>query len=238
MNQLRPYVLFLFVLTILIGACRHDPDAVENTNNAGGGPDTLIIINPDPCNSDSVYFVNTIQPLLASMCATEDCHDAVYPQEGVQLTDYTHIMEQVEPYDITGSDLWDKGIFDADEPMPPADAPQLTQEEINLIAQWINQGARNNSCQEDCNPEEFSYSQNLAPMIDLYCVGCHAGINPSGGFALGTYEQLVNTVESTNFMDVLNGSNGLPVMPPNTTGLPDCYKSQFQSWIDAGMPNN
>jgi hypothetical protein len=242
-------ILFSIFVVLLLAAstqsCKHHPDGFDintddNGNNGGGGPDTLVIENPHPCDQDSVYFTNTIQPLLNSMCAVPECHDAITAEDGVNLTNYQNIMNQVDPFDLDGSDLWDKGIMDPDEPMPPADSPQLTQEEINLIEDWIMQGALNNSCQEDCDPLAFSYSVNLAPIIDGFCDGCHGGANPEAGFALGTHAQLVYMVENaTNgFMNCLNNTNGAPIMPPNTLGLPDCYKQQFQNWIDAGMPNN
>jgi hypothetical protein len=237
--------IIIFASTLCIGfafeACKHHPEIIDDNGGNGGGnggTDTLIIENPDPCSPDTTYFVNTIQPLLNSMCAVPECHDAITAEDGVMLTDYAHIMQQVEPNDLNSSDLWDKGIMDENDPMPPAGSPQLTQDQINEIAQWINQGAQNNSCQEDCDPTAFSYSQSLAPIIDLYCDGCHGGNNPSGGFTLGTHAQLVNMVQNSNFMDALNGASGTPIMPPQTTGLPDCYKQQFQLWIDAGMPNN
>jgi hypothetical protein len=237
-------IRFFFVAFIigLVGACKHQPELSEdnNTNNGGGGIDTLVVVNPDPCHQDSVYFSNTIQPLLNSMCAVPECHDAITAQDGVVLSDYSGIMQQVAPFDLNSSDLWDKGIMDENDPMPPADSPQLTSEQIAQVQTWILQGALNNSCQEDCDPLASSYSVNLAPIIDVFCDGCHGGSNPEAGFALGTHGQLVSMIENStnNFMDCLNNVNGAPIMPPNTLGLPDCYKQQFQNWINAGMPNN
>lgn len=237
--------LFLYLiatcafLAFTLDACKHHPDLLDDNNGGGnGGTDTLIVVNPDPCDPDSVYFVNTIQPLLNSMCAVPECHDAITAEDNVILTDYAHIMQQVEPNDLNSSDLWDKGIMDNNDPMPPPGSPQLSQEQIDDIAEWINEGAQNNSCQEECDPAAFSYSVNLAPIIDLFCDGCHGGNNPSGGFALGTHGQLVSMVQNSDFMNALHGTGGTPIMPPNTTGLPDCYKQQFQNWINAGMPNN
>ena len=61
-------------------ACKHHPEIIDDNGGNGdgnGGPDTLIIENPDPCDPDTAYFVNTIQPLLNSMCAVPECHDAI-----------------------------------------------------------------------------------------------------------------------------------------------------------------
>jgi hypothetical protein len=58
-------------------ACKHHPTIIDDNDDNGNGPDTLIVVNPDPCDPDTAYFVNTIQPLLNSMCAVPECHDAI-----------------------------------------------------------------------------------------------------------------------------------------------------------------
>ncbi|MFM7104497.1 MAG: hypothetical protein ACKOW8_03175 [Flavobacteriales bacterium] len=122
--------------------------------------------------------------------------------------------------------------------MPPYGEHQLSVEEKDLIRQWILQGAKNNSCQAGCNPGDSTYTNNLAPIIELYCVGCHGGSNPDDGISMENITELRSAVNNNPFIDALNGTNGIELMPPNSTGLPDCYKEQFQNWINAGMPDN
>jgi uncharacterized membrane protein len=235
----------LFILLALAVACRHHPEDVQIVDDNGGGngtvnpPDTIIVINPDPCDPDTVYFTNTIAPLLNAMCASDSCHDAVDPEEEVQLTDYTHIMEEVDAGDPDNSRLY-RAITedDDDERMPPINSPQLTNEEILLIETWIAQGARNNSCQPDCNPDDFSFSSNIQPVVSAYCEGCHGGSSPSGDLALETYDQIKTIALDGRLMDALYGTNNVTLMPDNTTGLPECNISNFQNWVDAGAPNN
>ncbi len=235
----------LFAMLALAVACRHHPEEVEIVNNNGDGngtvnpPDTIIVINPDPCDPDSVYFANTIAPLLNSMCATEDCHDAVDPEEEVQLTDYAHIMEEITAGNPGNSNIYEAITEDnVDNRMPPADSPQLTSEQILQIQTWIAQGAQNNSCQADCNPDDFSFATNIEPVVSAYCAGCHGGSSPDADLLLETYDQIKTIALDGRLMDALYGTNNATLMPDNTTGLPECNISNFQNWVDAGAPNN
>ena len=179
---IRVAIIFLLSLTF-IESCRHEPEDLQSYNaeqedegddeDSSTPIDTIVLINPHPCDSDSVYFTNTILPLITSYCATSDCHDAVNPEQNLNLTDYSHIRAHVQPGSLNGSAIWLEGIQNTAEPMPPYGEPQLTAEQMNLIRQWILQGAKNNSCQADCNPADSSYTNNLSPIIELYCAGCH-----------------------------------------------------------------
>jgi len=74
--------------------------------------------------------------------------------------------------------------------------------------------------------------------VQLHCQGCHSGSQPDGGISLTNYTEVKTVADNGLLMSALNGTNGSPLMPYNTLGLPDCYKSQFQTWVDAGAPNN
>jgi hypothetical protein len=244
---IRVAIIFLLSL-IFIESCKHEPEDLQSNHaeqedegddeDSSTPIDTIVLINPHPCDSDSVYFTNTILPLITSYCATSDCHDAINPEQNLNLTDYSHIRAHVQPGSLNGSAIWLEGIQNTAEPMPPYGEPQLTVEQKNLIRQWILQGAKNNSCQADCNPGDSSYTNNLAPIIELYCAGCHGGSNPSDGISMENITELRSAVNNNQFIDALSGTNGVELMPPNSTGLPDCYKEQFQNWINAGMPDN
>jgi Planctomycete cytochrome C len=239
------YVFTLATVIALVAACKHHPDVqdvIGNNGNNGGGnvnpPDTIEIINTDPCDPDSVYFTNTILPLINSHCATEDCHDAISHREGVRLYDYTHIMQQVTPGSPNNSDLWDSMNENGEDAMPPSDYPQFTAQEMQMIQTWILQGAQNNSCTADCDPTQGSYANNILPVVNLTCGGCHGNTNPSGNLSLTNYSQISASALDGGLMNSLHGINGVSLMPQNTTGLPDCYIQQFQNWVDAGAPNN
>src|SRR5574342_1068498 len=84
---------FLVLIVVFAVSCKHRPLMVEdvpvpedtsgNNNNNG---------NLIPCDSNTVYFSNTILPLFISNCAKPGCHDASSHQEGLILNSYANIM--------------------------------------------------------------------------------------------------------------------------------------------------
>jgi mono/diheme cytochrome c family protein len=244
MRKATYFILSVVLVSAIVSACKHHPEFSDviiddNGNGTVNPPDTIDIINTDPCDPDTVYFSNTIAPLLNSMCATEDCHDNVDPEDDVMLYEYSLIMEQVSAGSPNNSDLWEAITeTDPNDQMPPVDSPQLTSEQMQQIQTWILQGAQNNSCQADCNPADFSFATNIQPVVEGYCVGCHGGSSPDGDLLLETYDQIKSIALDGRLMDALLGANGASIMPDNTTGLPDCNITNFQNWIDAGAPNN
>lgn len=228
----------VFLLLAILVACKHHPETMMDVippddNGGGGNPNDTIV---DPCSPDSVYFTNTILPLITSRCAMSGCHNTpTETNDSIVLTNYAQIMLYVEPGDLNSSELWDDAIAetDPDKIMPPPDATALTANEMELIADWIEQGAQNNSCTE-CD-STFAFTEDILPIIQNNCNGCHSGNDPEAGLLLVTYSDIQAAVTSNGLMDRVNDANN-PMPPINQ--LNDCVKNQIQSWIDAGMPNN
>ncbi len=225
--------LILLASFALFAACQHQADTTIISGNGGVG---TVVTNPHSCDPDTVYFMNDVLPLIVSSCAMPECHDAITHAQDIRLFDYAHIMQQIDPGDPDGSDLYDE-LFDG---MPPAEAGgPLSSEQTEMIRTWILQGALNNSCVEDCDPNApVTFSGILWPLVEANCTGCHSGTNPSGGVSLTDYTSVYNSCMNGNFMNSLNGTNGVSIMPNGTGGLPSCQIDQFQAWVDAGAPNN
>jgi hypothetical protein len=246
-------IKFFFLLTLLlaigIAACKHDPELPlaedistggGNGGGNGGNPDT-VVVNPDPCDPDSVYFSTQILPILVSNCAMEECHDAITAEDGIQLDSYAAVMgsDVITPGDAGDSDFIEVLTETGNDLMPPSDmGGPLSSDQIALLTQWVNQGAQNNSCTPDCDPTQLSFAANIQPVVELACVGCHSGADPDGGVALTTYAQIQTIALDGSLMHSLLGTGGYSVMPDNTYGLPACNISQFQLWVNAGAPNN
>jgi hypothetical protein len=238
----RYYLLIAGLTAAMIVACKHQPELTDVIDDSGGNgnPDTLIV-NPDPCDPDSVYFQTQVLPILVSNCAMEDCHDAITAEDGIQLDSYLALMNSdiVDPGDPGNSDFIEVLTETGNDLMPPTDAGgPLSADQIALLTQWVAQGAVNNSCTPDCDPTQFSYAVNLEPVIELACEGCHSGANPSGGVSLTNYNEVRATALDGSLMHSLFGTGGYSIMPDNTLGLPECNITQFQLWVNAGAPNN
>lgn len=205
-------------------------------NNGGGGGNPIVETDCDPA---TVYFANTIAPLLASNCAQPGCHDQATMEDGVGMFSYDVIMQQVAPGNPGSSDLWEAITEnDPDDIMPPIGEGSLSSEEINLITTWIQQGAQNNSCTADCDQNVFTYSAAIAPTIQTYCQGCHSGTNPDANLSLTSYDQIQTIANNGSLMSSLQGINNYTQMPYQSNPLSDCRIQQIQNWIDAGAPNN
>lgn len=197
--------------------------------------------NEHPCDPDTVYFQNEILPLILSSCATTDCHDKFGEEQEIVFTDYASIIEygEIRPFDAEESELYEKIMeTDPDDVMPPPPASPLTSDQKNKIKKWINQGAKNNSCDEDCDTTNVTYSGTIWPIIELSCFGCHSGPEPSGGIALTSYASITQVANNGKLFGAINHENGFSAMPKNAPKLSDCKIDQVKIWIEDGTPNN
>ncbi|NNF01152.1 MAG: hypothetical protein HKN22_00565 [Bacteroidia bacterium] len=239
-------IIAIIVLFVSSSGCKHDPVELElsqninegdTTGNGGGGGGGTVT---DPCHPDTVYFTNTILPLLISNCAQPGCHNTISQQDDIILDSYNAIMSSdvVQAFDLGDSEMWEVITeTDPDKIMPPPPNNPLSNEQINLIATWINQGAQNNSCFE-CDTTNVTYSLTIKPITDLKCKGCHSGANPTGNISIVTHADLYTLAMSGQLSGVINKQGTYPLMPPSGGPLPDCEIDQIMIWINDGALNN
>ena len=195
-----------------------------------------------PCDPDTVYFQNTVLPLLQSNCALQDCHDITGATEGVILTDYTRIMNTggVQAGNPQDTEIYDRMTeSDPDKIMPPFPRTPLTSVQIQYVYQWIIQGAKNNYCDsEDCDSVNVTFTQVVWPIIQNRCFGCHSGASPSGGISLSGYDNVKVVGSTGQLLGAVTHATGYSPMPKNGNKLSNCNIAQIRKWINDGMPNN
>lgn len=194
-----------------------------------------------PCDPDTVYFQNQVLPLIISSCATTDCHDKITEEQEILLVDYASIIEhgEIKPYEPEESKLYEIiNKTDPDDRMPPPPADPLNSDQKQLIKKWIEQGALNNYCDEECDTTNVTFSGAIWPMIELNCYGCHSGTQPSGGIALVDFNSVVVQAENGKLFGTINHDAGFKPMPRNAPKLADCKIEQVKIWIEDGTPNN
>lgn len=258
MQRIFKGLILIFILSQLLGlgACKHDPffdeegmtpiDTTGNPVDTTGNPvDTTIVdTTGTPCDADIVYFNRDILPILRSNCAFSACHDAASSQDGVNLETYETVMAtaDVEPFDLDGSKIYRMiSDDDPDDRMPPPPNAPLNQEQIQLIAKWILQGALNLECDENagvCNTTEVSFSTHIQPVLQNNCVGCHSGNAPSGGVRLSTYAEVKQVADDGRLYGAVSWQEGFVNMPFGGNQLPQCTIDQIKAWIEDGAPNN
>ena len=219
-------------LFLLVGACTHEvPLSQSETPSTANYEDR-------PCSPDSVYFQNTILPLLVSNCAMSGCHDAGSHRDGLVLTSYQGILRIVQPGNPGSSKLVSVvTTSNTGDIMPPPPRSPLTLVQIDWIKKWISQGARDNSC-SSCDTAAFTFNATIFPLIKNKCNGCHATAASGGGILLATYDQIKAMVQSGQLMGSIERLSGYSPMPKWSNKLPDCEITQVKKWIAAGILNN
>jgi len=128
---------------------------------------------------------------------------------------------------------------DEDDIMPPPPYQALPQESINLIIQWIKEGAKNTSnCSENCNPNTYAFAADIQPILQNHCTGCHSGSTPDAGINLSNYSGVSVVANNGRLFGSINHAIGFSQMPKSAPKLDDCKITKIKNWIDNGAPNN
>lgn len=237
MRKLLSIMAFLCLSATLYVSCKHElPIPISGGGTGGTTPPTGT--GGQTCSPDTVYFNNTILPILTSNCAMAGCHDATSKKEGLILNNYTGIMKIVKPGNAAGSSLVSVIISnDPGKVMPPPPMAKLSTSQIDAIKKWINQGAKNNSC-NGCDTASFTYNAVVKVVMTNKCVGCHNAASPGGGIDLSTHAGVKAVALNGKLMGSVNMKAGFVAMPLGGSKLPDCEIKQLQKWVDAGALNN
>ena len=232
------WFIFPLIAIAFFLSCRHNPEILPVT------PVDTTHITPPPdtgkkCSPDTIYFQNAILPLIVSSCAKSGCHDQNSHQGGVTLIDWYSI---VNTGNIVAGNAAESKLYQVitsgsgEDRMPPSPANPMTSGQINQIAKWINQGAKNNKCDSlGCDTVNVTYTHTIQPIIQTFCYGCHSGSSPSGGINLSDYNSVKSVASGGKLMGAIKHQTGYFSMPPNGS-LSACQINEFQKWINLNYP--
>ncbi|MEZ4948533.1 MAG: c-type cytochrome domain-containing protein [Saprospiraceae bacterium] len=243
MLRLLLLISTISALIFSIESCKHDPITVgtnPGNNNGGNNPDTTTN-SGNPCDPDSVYFQTQILPILVSNCAFSGCHNAASAEDGVVLDNYQNVINtgDIRPFNLD-SDLFEVITeTDPDDRMPPPPNNPLSQEQINLIRNWISQGAQNNSCSNNsnCNLDNITYTNTIQSIINTSCVGCHNDAVQNGNINLSGYNNLKAVAQGGRLLGAIKQEPGFIAMPQGGQKLSSCSIDQIETWISEGFAN-
>ncbi len=239
-------LLILICISLWTGGCIHKPDVIPTktkdttttikTDTSKAKTDTTKKVVIATCSADTVYFANVILPLIASNCGTTGCHNATSRIEGLNLTNYAGIMTIVSPKSPNASKLYTH-MAGLKKIMPPSG--KLPQRDIDSVVKWINQGAKNNSCNassNSCDSTNVSYTTSIVPIVNTYCKGCHGATVASGGIRLDLYSEIQQVALNGQLLGAITGV--LPLMPQTGVRLSNCNIGAIRNWIKEGSKNN
>lgn len=234
-------ILILFVFNIL--SCKHEPFFTgENPNDPDGIVDTdavEFVINTQACEENVVYFENQVLPIFISNCAISGCHDTQSAEEGVVLINYTTISKKMKPGDPSDSEYYTVLLDTKSDELMPRDPNtekgfSLPADQLNLIKTWIEQGAKNNYC-DQCDTTAYTYSGTIKAIVDQNCAtssACHGSGTQYGNFT--TYNGLKSRVDNQFVQKRAIVNKDMPPAGP----IPDCELLLIKNWIDHGALNN
>ena len=227
------FAMTMVTIIMLTGSCKHEIPILtipaDSTTSIGD--------SSTPCDPNKIYFQQQVLPILVSYCAQSGCHDAASHREGVNLTSYNSTMSTggIRPGNPSQTKIY-RTIQNGD--MPPRGYTDLTQEQKDLIYNWILQGAENLVCESACgDTTNITYAASVKPIIANKCVGCHSGSSPQGGVDLSSYSAVLAQVTNGKLWGSVSHSAGYFAMPVGGS-LSTCELTQIQKWISQGALNN
>ena len=121
--------------------------------------------------------------------------------------------------------------------MPPSPNKKLTDEQKNVIYKWIDQGMLNNTCEvsaADCVFEKMTFENDIKPIIEENCTGCHGGPKPKNGYDFTNPQKFKEIALTGDVYMAITHSEGVTAMPFKGDKLSDCDIKKIKSWIDNG----
>jgi len=229
----------LIIVACFVVTCKHEIPLTDKNGNDNGNGNGNSSGNGNTCNADTVYFANTILPLITSGCAISGCHDQATHKEGYVLNSYSGIMQMVKAGNASQSKLYQViTTTNQGDIMPPPPHAPFSASSIASIQKWINQGAKNNQCTGGCDTTVFTYAAAVVPIINTYCKGCHNPSSLGGGIDLSTYTGVKTVALNGKLLGSIKHSSGYIAMPQGGSKLQDCQIKQIEKWVQAGAGNN
>lgn len=90
----------------------------------------------------------------------------------------------------------------------------------------------------ECSTADMSYQNDIFPIIDNNCLGCHDAASNFGGITLEGYDLLKVYVSNNQLLGVIKHEPGFSPMPKNSAQLLECEIEKIEAWIANGAPNN
>ena len=217
------YLLIASLLVITFATCKHEP-SYKITGNIIDTTTKPTLVN------DSICFNTQILPLIKASCAQTGCHDAITREEGIVLDSYNGIKA------LGTRDLMKYINLSYGKVMPPLPQPRLDAASKALLNKWIGEGAKNRICTPTvCDTVNVKYTTHIAPIMNIYCKGCHNTSNAGGAVNLDNYTS-TKTCTTTGKMICTITASGCAIMPKGGPSLSKCDIRKIQIWAATGCP--
>ena len=187
---------------------------------------------------DPVCFERDVYPIIASNCTQSGCHNAVDREKGRDYSTYEGILRDVKKGNYRSSSLYQVMLTS----MPPKPYNKLSDDQLLVVATWIQEGASNDTCSigTACDTTgTISYTTQVKPILENWCNSCHGGTaQAGGGISLSAFNSVKNTATNGTLVGSIEHGSGYSAMPKNANKLSSCQIATIRKWVDNGAPNN
>ena len=90
----------------------------------------------------------------------------------------------------------------------------------------------------ECGSGDISYVQEVLPIIQNNCYGCHDQSTRNGNVNLEGYTNLKIFVTNGKLVGAIKHENGFSPMPQGQPKLDDCSIAKIEKWVADGAENN
>jgi mono/diheme cytochrome c family protein len=189
------------------------------------------------CDTSIVYYKQQVEPLLNSNCAM--CHNPQNKKhaDGVYLDTYENLKASIHVFTKEGVVINELERVISRGKMPPKSHPALTAAQKAIFLKWIQQGMQNNSCEETAAvaSTELTYENNVAPILQKYCYGCHSGPKAANGINLSDSFTVVALIKSDLLIKAITHAEGAKPMPSPTEKLSEADIATIKAWAAGEM---
>ncbi len=155
-----------------------------------------------------IDFNKHVKPVLEAACVS--CHN-VKKAKGELLLDTKEGLQSggengpsVVPGNAEKSLLYELSALDPDDDdvMPPKASDHLSKDQLKVLKEWIEQGAKWPNGVELKQVRRPRFVKDIQPIFEFNCVACHRDGEEDGGFNMTTREQAMKSGD--------NGPNLIP----------------------------
>ena len=90
----------------------------------------------------------------------------------------------------------------------------------------------------ECDTTNVTYSNNVWPIINSNCTGCHGGNAPAGNIRLENYNDISSAANNGSLLGTIRHENGWSPMPKGGGKLNNCDIVKIEIWVNQGTPDN
>ena len=242
------FLIAFLIISLFPISCTNDTSVIGD-DDIDMPPDTTIVEPMDTiagivCHPDTIYFELEVLPIFVASCGQRDCHSAGRAYAGFKAKDYGTIVETggVVPYMPEEARIYRHITHsDEEERMPPSSYDRLSERQVQIIEDWINQGANNYRCDSStipCETDSISFLEDIASIVKDACYGCHNQHIREGGVELLDYEDIQTAALNGSLYGTVVAEPGYVRMPYGSIPLSACSIEKIRAWVEAGAPDN